>query len=212
MKPILPVLLFAALCTPALAEDVFGGPDQSTLNSDGGLYLGVMGGVAIGNSLWWHDDIDPLPRMKALNEGYVVGGTVGVVSPDKALSWEADVIYSSSEYTIYPGSRLNSLSVMANVVYTFAIDDTLGIYGGVGVGAIGLQYQDAVPANDAEGVNPGYQAFAGVEVGVSDKLSVTAEVRHQAAFNRYQMEFEADHFGQMEFSRTSVLAGLLVGL
>ena len=64
MKPILPVLLFAALCTPALAEDVFGGPDQSTLNSDGGLYLGVMGGVAIGNSLWWHDDIDPLPRRR----------------------------------------------------------------------------------------------------------------------------------------------------
>ena len=163
-------------------------------------YVKLFGGATVPNTLTFNGtDYD-------LDAGWLLGGAIGFGAVD-GLSFELDGTYSDAGYSGFPNDLLGA-TFMGNVVLTGALSDQVAVYGGVGLGAVGLQY-DQDPDSDW-GYGAGGQVFAGVSFDVADNVSIFGEARYQAAFDTIEVD-HAGHVDDLGFARTSLLAGVKFG-
>lgn len=163
----------------------------AAVSEAGTVYVKLFGGATLANTLEW-DAVD-----YDVDAGWLLGAAIGTEVFAPGLSVELDITASHAIYTGYD-TDLNSVTAMANLVYTAPVADAVSVYIGAGAGVIGVQYVDY-----DFGYGAGGQVFGGLSLDIADNVAVFGEVRHQAAFDI----IDADGY-DMEFARTSVLAGL----
>ncbi|SFZ84990.1 Outer membrane protein beta-barrel domain-containing protein [Devosia enhydra] len=112
--------------------------------------------------------------------GPVVGASVGVGTPVPGLSAELDLMWTSAEYD-YLEDYLRTLSLMANLEYTVALNDTFAVYGLAGAGLLNITFEDSV-GETWSGTGPGYQLGAGVRAQLTDQVALYAEYKFQNSF------------------------------
>lgn len=163
----------------------------AAVSEAGTIYLKVYGGASLENTLEWEGtDYD-------LDAGWLIGAAIGTEVFAPGLSVELD---ATASHAVYTGETndLNSVALMANLVYTAPIADAVSIYFGAGAGVIGVQYADY-----DYGYGAGGQVFAGLSLDLTDNVALFGEARYQTAFGT----IDADGY-DVEFGRASVLAGL----
>lgn len=209
LRKILTTAVIAVLAVPAtsaaIAADLI--VDEPAVvapsASDLALYGKLYGGVTLENTLGFGgDDYD-------LDPGYMLGAAVGVGTGIEGLSVELDVTGSLASYTGYDES-LGAVTLMGNVVYTAGVSDMFKLYGGVGLGAVHLSYDNPLDINDADGTAAAGQAFAGVEAAVTENVSLLGEVRYQSAFSDVSITSDAPNTYDVEYSRTALLVGIKI--
>jgi len=194
---------FAAHAADLLVQDSAAAPAAASSSFSG--YVQVMGGMTLPNTLGWYDGSEYSYDMLS---GWALGATFGIETPVDGVSLEADVLRTVVEYED-GGDFLNSTSVMGNAVFTAPLNDSLSLYAGAGAGFIMLDYNDDTDANDGTGSGLGYQIFGGAQLAVAENLSLTLEARHQATFEPVTLD-SGDYEGdELDFNRTSILAGVL---
>ena len=145
--------------------------------------------------------------------GWALGATVGIETPIDGVSVEVDVLRTwadaAGEGDPAPDVSLISTSLMANAVYSIDLNDMFSLYGGAGLGIIALELEadgDAI----VSGSGAGYQVFAGIQAAVAENVALTLEGRYQSSIDDIEMTVEELPVGiDMEFNRTSILAGVL---
>ena len=161
--------------------------------SDWQPYVKAYGGATLPNNLeFGGTDYD-------VDAGWLLGGALGVQVMEN-VAFELDGTYSTANYTD-SGDPLNTATLMANVVISGPLSDQIAIYGGLGLGAIGAQYDGGEWAYGAGG-----QIFAGVSLEVADNVSLFAEARYQTAFDLLTLDIWPS-----EVNHTAVLAGVKLG-
>lgn len=206
---ILTLATAVAMCGTAAAADltVAEVPAEAPATSSISGYLQLMGGWVIPNAL---TDYDVEEYTYDFDAGWALGATLGIDTPIDGVSLEIDVLRTMAGYGDAEGEdddELNSTSLMANVVYSFDLNDVYSLYGGAGLGLIGLDYVSPGGEN-ASGRGAAYQVFAGVQAAVAENVALTFEARYQSTFDNVVMEWSGDDY-QQEFNRTSILAGVL---
>lgn len=206
-------LLLLSTAVGAQAADLLVQDEAPATSAPSSLsgYVQVMGGGTLPNSLYWDEyAYDNSDGDYDLFAGWIAGATVGFELPVDGLSLEMDVLHSSAQYDPASSERdddyLNSTSLMANLVYTADLSDVISVYGGVGVGAIWLNYEYLSDTTlNESGVGAGYQVFGGVQMSVADNISLTLETRYQSTFENVVLDLDNSY----EFNRTSILGGVL---
>lgn len=142
------------------------------------VYFQLLGGVTAGGEI---TQVNPATTIYDLSPGRALAGTIGVVVAE-GLSLEADVLRTQRDYTDFPGDTFSTTSLMANVKYTAALNDTLSLYGAVGVGAIwGVDYF-ANYDDDYHVSGLGFQLIAGASAYLMENLAAIGEIRYQGSF------------------------------
>ena len=207
---ILTAAAVVAMCTTAAAADLLvtevpaevPAPEASSING----YVQLMGGWTMPNTLSFSAEGD-------FDAGWALGATVGIETPIDGVSVEVDVLrtwaVAPSEGDPAPDFSLISTSLMANAVYSIDLNDMFSLYGGAGLGIIALEIEadgDAI----VSGSGAGYQVFAGIQAAVAENVALTLEGRYQSSIDDIEMTVEELPVGiDMEFNRTSILAGVL---
>lgn len=197
-------LASAALVTSGYAADLLvegRAPADAAAAVEPAIYAKLFGGVAVeGDLAWdgWYYDVDA---------GGIIGGAIGIGLGVPGLSAELEVTGSSALYSGYDNS-LDGVTLTGNLVYSAPLTDTLSLYGGVGLGAVLVNYDNEYDDYDANGAGAAGQAFAGVEARVVEGISLFTEARYQAAFSPVSVTNGYDYSYDVEFSRASVLAGV----
>jgi len=156
-------------------------------------YVKAYGGATIPNSLEWNgNDFD-------VDAGWLLGGALGL-QINENLAVELDGTYSASQYS-NSGDALNGATLMANAVVSGPLSDQIAIYGGLGLGAVGGQYDGG-----DWGYAAGGQVFVGVSFDVAENVSIFGEARYQAAFGLIN-----DGVYDFAIQRTAVLGGVKLG-
>jgi opacity protein-like surface antigen len=102
---------------------------------------------------------------------------------------------------------------MGNVVFDAAVAEGFGIYGGAGLGGVGVRYNTDLidPAYTATGIAAGGQVFAGASVDLAQNVSLFGEYRYQSAFAPVSV---TDNGGYgtytLEYARSAVLVGIKI--
>lgn len=165
----------------------------------GSFYGKVYGGGTLANTLSWNGTDYPM------DAGWLLGGAVGTGVGVPGVSVELDATASDANYTGYDTSE-RAVTVMGDVVLSAPMGESFAVYGGAGLGAVGVQYHNASP-DSAFGFGPGGQIFVGASAAVADNVSLFGELRYQAAFNPIDVDHNG-HTDTLQYNRTSVLFGL----
>lgn len=174
--------------------------DTSFVNS--GIYFQLLGGVVQDLPVNYFengsDDGDADTEF-----GYSFAATAGVVVLD-GLSVEADLLYSTRDYSYDDEDTYSTLSLMANAKYTLHLNDTFSVYGAVGLGYV-WGNEDWSSGSDDYG-SFGYQVIAGVGAKLTDNITAVAEYRFQDTFDKSNYEGSGDY--GLSIPVSTVLAGL----
>ena len=211
---ILTAAAVVAMCSTAAAADLLvtevpaevPAPEASSING----YVQLMGGWTMPNTL---SDFHEGENAYDFDAGWALGATFGIETPFDGVSVEVDVLRTVVGYGDEDGEdddELNSTSFMANAVYSVDLNDMFSLYGGAGVGIIALEAVDE--EFDASGSGAGYQVFAGIQAAVAENVALTLEGRYQSSIDDIETTVEESPVPvgiDMEFNRTSILAGVL---
>lgn len=172
-----------------------------------GFYAEIYGGVTLQDNLYWHTPTFDMGF--DLDAGSAFGASLGLETGVEGLAVELDVLRSSALYS-GTSNALNTITLMGNVQYTAKLTDGFGVYGGAGLGAVFLNYDNVDNAFDSNGTALGYQAFAGMIFDVTDNISLFGEYRFQAAFDDITVTNNVPATYTIEYNRHAVMAGLRV--
>jgi len=167
-----------------------------------GWYLQLLGGATIPNGYDYDDETFDI------DSGWAIAGVLGAGLGVEGLSAELDLYLSQSGY--YDGFNdytLTTGSVMADLKYTVSLNDTVGLYGAVGLG--GVYLKDVIDSGsdpDIEGWGAGYLLKAGVTVAVADNISLVGEARYANSFSPIETDGDEGQHGS-----GAVLVGLQIG-
>ena len=120
------------------------------------------------------------------------------------LSLEADLLHTRRDYANADDLTFSTVSLMANVKYTIALNDTFSVYGAVGLGHV--WGEEAWTGNSNEYGSFGYQLIAGVGAKLTDNISAVAEYRFQDTFDKSNYQGSGDY--GLSIPASTVLAGL----
>jgi opacity protein-like surface antigen len=212
MKTTLAVVLAATLlCGTGFASAVLAADPPELMMVDepvtdwGGFYAKVYGGATAPNVLLWGgDEYD-------VDQGWIGGAALGI-SLGNGLSIELDATASSALYT-GQDNYVNGATLMANAVFEVPVADMLGVYGGIGVGGVFVEYNAEItdPAFTATGTALGGQILVGVSFDLTDNVSVFGEARYQSAFGDVSVTDDGGYGTyDMGFARTAVLVGIKI--
>jgi opacity protein-like surface antigen len=205
-----------AMCSTAAAADLLvtfpaevPAPEASSING----YVQLMGGWTMPNSLSLSGGGGTVVSID-FDAGWALGGTLGIETPIDGVSVEVDVLRTwadaAGEGDPAPDFSLISTSLMANAVYSIDLNDMFSLYGGAGLGIIALELEADEESIGASGSGAGYQVFAGIQAAVADNVALTLEGRYQSSIDDIEMTVEELPVSiDMEFNRTSILAGVL---
>lgn len=143
----------------------------------------------------------------AMEGGVAAAATIGVVVME-GLSVEADLFYSSRAYDpddFDPNSSVSTLSLMANLKYTFEVSEGIGLYAAAGVGYIHLTDDEDGDIYELSGA--GYQLIVGATAELADNISLVGELRYQDGF----ADLEADGLIPMDSPVAAALVGVKFG-
>ena len=118
-----------------------------------------------------------------VNDGFNLGARAGVKldSMMPGLSADVDYFYNSGDFQgAANGARLNSSSVMGNVMYRVPVQDSFGLYGGAGLGLVHTNLSGSAHGGSSV---LGWQALGGVDYAMNDRTSLFVEYRYQNAHN-----------------------------
>ena len=148
--------------SPAFAEDW------------GNFYAEVYGGAhTSGTSTYTTGGAGPFTS--ALDAGAAFGAAVGVGTPVPGLTLELDLMRTMSQYTGFPGSALDTTTLMVNAEYTIPLNELFEVYGAAGVGAYYLFYnQILAPVGTSAGFGVGVHVAVGGRVNVTENVALTA--------------------------------------
>lgn len=164
------ILLAAALIAlpaPALAFEGWGA-----------FYAEIYGGGNLGGQSTYSDGIVELDF--DMEPGSAFGASFGAVSPVPGLAFEFDIMRTDSEYTLYPGGTISTLSFMGNAEYAVPVGDMFELYGAVGLGIQQLHYDYLITA---VGWGAAYQLAAGARASVTENIAVFGEYKMQNTFD-----------------------------
>jgi opacity protein-like surface antigen len=174
--------------------------DTSFVNSS--IYVQLLGGFVQNLPVtYFEDGLDD--GSLDTKFGYGVAATVGVVVLD-GLSLEADLLHTKRDYADADDLTYSTLSLMANVKYTVALNDTFSIYGAVGLGHI--WGKEAWTGASNEYASFGYQVIVGAGAKLTDNISAVAEYRFQDTFDKSNLDGSGDY--GLSIPVSTVLAGL----
>lgn len=140
-----------------------------------------------------------------LNTGYNIGVSAGLTLVNVlGPSWDVrgDVMYSQNQYDCC-SAHLGGTSIMANLIYHVDLGTGLRPYIGAGLGAVAVNYGNAMTGPHETRTHIGYQALAGAEYPLVGKLSLFGEYRY----------IDAGHtnlsvVGPVEYRTHNVMVGL----
>jgi opacity protein-like surface antigen len=175
-----------------------------------GFYAKVYGGVGPSSDTVWGSYSEDY-RLAASR---VWGAAFGLATPVEGLSIEVDVLLNSREYTdendVAVGTYLHTASLMVNSVFTLPVTDVFSLYAGAGIGVIKATYDVDDPGNlqNGDGVGAGGQVFAGINLQVTENVSIFGEGRYQAPLNpiTYTNGYGDDR--DLEFGTAVVMFGI----
>jgi opacity protein-like surface antigen len=131
-----------------------------------------------------HPGLDLGAARPGVSDSFNVGARAGVnldgIAPWNGFSLNADYFYNRGDFRGPSNARLNSHSIMGNLVYHAPMADRWGIYGGAGLGAVHTNLSGGAHGGSTVF---GWQALGGVDYAVSDTSSLFAEYRYQNAHN-----------------------------
>jgi opacity protein-like surface antigen len=111
-----------------------------------------------------------------MDRGEHRGAAVGhYIRPNIAVELEA--LHTRTNYTGWPNNDLTATSVMVNGVYSFNRDGRIRPYAGLGLGVVRVGYSPS----DSEDDVFGWQAMAGTEIPIANRVSGFIEYRYQDA-------------------------------
>ena len=164
----------------------------------------IYGGATLGGQDLNYGPVPPSsPNLQQMDAGYLLGGGVYWGIPG---GFEAglDAMYTNQGYSSWgPGSTLESLSVMANGRYVFAIPNAnITGYVGAGVGSINLTYDDPAAFLDGDDTIGGWQIEGGVRYTLSTYELFTA-MKYQQGFDEGMIQSES-----VEYNSLSLVTGM----
>lgn len=118
-----------------------------------------------------------------MGDGFNLGARAGVTwdSMLPGFSTDLDYFYNSGDFQgAASGARLNSTSLMGNLIYRMPVQDRLGVYGGAGLGLVHTNLSGSVHGGSSV---LGWQALGGVNYAMNDRTSLFVEYRYQNAHN-----------------------------
>ncbi|MBL4807968.1 MAG: porin family protein [Rhodobacteraceae bacterium] len=192
MKFLLQTAAVIALSTGAVAAqdwnvDVFGGLTfENDLEWDSGQYdtnAGSMFGVGISKS--------------------------NVFAPNIEVGLE--VSYSESVYSGNEPNYISGLAVMATVEYNFISNGDFEAYGGIGLGAVNVTYDNSALSDKRSEVVFGGQVVLGARYAVSDTMQIFVEGRYLDTFSDAVVARPAPSTATAEYNVGAVVAGLRIG-
>lgn len=177
--------LFAALATPAAAQDLLPGVS--------GVYVQAYGGLRVPDNLMFNG------TAQDLGIGTTLGASLGVDTGLPGVSADLDYLRSSATYSAL-GTALDSQSLMVDAQFSPVLDFGIKPYVAAGAGVVHLTYRSA-----DSGTALGYQLKLGAASAITDQLSWFGEYRYQQALGQVNVGSPAY---PVEYASHSVLAGL----
>lgn len=113
-----------------------------------------------------------------VDTGFNFGGGLGW-NFDENLSGGVDIMYTQSNYSTFPG-KIESMSVMGAIYYSFDIGSKWRPYIGAGVGGVQVTF-DLVPPISGQDFVFGWEGMAGVTIPVANKLDLALGYKYQGA-------------------------------
>ncbi len=166
-------VLFAAAAAAALFAATSADAQEDWAK---GWYVSILGGPTMDP----HLNVNGLPV--STDTGFNAGGRVGYMLDDMApvsgFALELDAFYNQNHFTGTP-SRMDSGSLMGNLVYHLDTGTPFGVYGGGGVGAV--RTEGSGQGLEASSTVLGWQALGGVDYQFAKDTSIFAEYRYQNA-------------------------------
>ncbi|MCG3267634.1 outer membrane beta-barrel protein [Yoonia sp. I 8.24] len=164
----------------------------------------IYGGATLGGQDLNYGPVPPSnPNLQQMDAGYLFGAGVYWGIPG---GFEAglDAMYTNQGYSSWgPGSTLESLSVMANGRYVFAIPNVnITGYVGAGVGSIQLTYDDPAAFLDGDDSVMGWQVEGGLRYTLGAYETFTA-IKYQEGFDEALIQSES-----VEYNSLSLLGGI----
>lgn len=144
-----------------------------------------------------------------LNTGYNIGVSAGLNLVNfLGSSWDlrGDIMHSQNQYDCC-SAHLGGTSVMADLIYHVDLGMRLKPYIGAGVGAVAVNFGNAVTGPHETRTKFGYQALAGVEYPLVGHLSAFGEYRYVDAGHT---DFSV--IGPVEYRTHNVMVGLKLSL
>lgn len=161
-------------------------------------FAALYGGVSIAPPLQYgccEYDMD-----SGLNVGGVLGWTL-----DKNLAVGVDLMYTEQGYSGY-SSKLESMSVMADLFYSFDIDSKWRPFVGAGIGGVQVTYDNSGSPFAGSDFVFGWEATAGVTIPIADKTDISLAYK-------YQGSSDAEIEGRsVEYKSNTISAGLVFNL
>jgi opacity protein-like surface antigen len=157
------------------------------------FFIQGYGGLRAGDNL----NLNGTPR--DLNFGTAFGLSVGAGAGIPGLTFDIDYMRTSANYTAL-GTALDSQSLMLDGVWNYNISNGFTVYGGAGIGLVGVTYAAA-----DSGHAFGYQLKAGVSAAITDQISWFAEYKYQQAIGDVSVGMPAY---PVEYASHSILGGL----
>lgn len=152
--------------------------------SDVGVYLQLLGGAALPGTLNFFNPDGSEDGGDDLPAGGAIAGVIGIGTGFEGLSLEGDFFLTQRDYLSNGGDyTLTTGTAMAALKYTVSLNDSFGIYGGVGLGGVFLH--DEAADGSPVYVNNwgfGYLVKAGVTAKVAEQISLVGEVRYANSF------------------------------
>jgi opacity protein-like surface antigen len=131
-----------------------------------------------------HPGLDLGIARPGVDDSFNFGARAGVnldgIAPWTGFSLDADYFYNRGDFRGPSNARLNSHSMMANLVYHAPLAERWGVYGGAGLGAVHTNL--SAGAHGGSTVF-GWQALGGVDYAMNSSTSLFAEYRYQNAHN-----------------------------
>lgn len=169
-------------------------------------YFEAYGGTSVGGQQLNYGPVPPSsPNLQAMDSGLVVGGGYYVGVPTTNLQIGADLMLTNQDYSTWgPGSNLSSTSLMVNArIQPPAWQlNNINFYGGIGLGAILLDYDDPAAFLDGTDTIAGYQLELGATYQLGLYTTFTA-IKYQAGFDEGTIQSES-----VEYNSLSVLGGI----
>ncbi|MCA3263943.1 MAG: OmpA family protein [Telmatospirillum sp.] len=181
------------------------GTSRDGVTTKAGFAKGATGSVAVGYGLGngLRGELEGALRQSTVNSlqnSYVVDDGTGVLSTVNPG----------------PGGRVRTLSVMGNVIYDVPTSVGVTPFAGVGVGGARVEMNNFGPdarvaersaTTSGSKIVPAYQALAGVNVGVTDNVSVGVTYRYFAT-DKVSIASDAGTPTKFTIRDHSVMAGL----
>lgn len=195
--------------TLAAAALTFLGATMGAPRADAETYLTGYGGFVFGGDPATGPQLasGPADDFDTGNRHGVYGGALGFIG--SPLGFEVDFSYTpgffGDELTIVPNNNL--VTLMGNVVLSGQLGDNSRIYASAGAGLIKSSVDDTEDFFDVSRNDFGANAGVGLMAGVSDKLSIRADVRYFRNLGDEEPDTNLDiDFGSFHFWRAT--AGL----